>query len=130
MKPDLHTARFQCGLLYMLQDRNNDAVNTWLPLAELPKEDPLYQFATGLTYLIANDKEKALIALKKGIELNTTNLALNRDMQNVINRLSEDVAVTSSTDNSTPAANETKPGEETAEDAARKAMLIKNYGSE
>lgn len=125
LKPELHTARFQCGLLFMLQDLRNEAINIWLPLCELPKEDPLYQFATGLSYLIANDKERALDALEKGISLNNTNLALNRDMQNVINRLKSETATGIQ---QSPVTDTDK--NDIVEDTAHKAMLIKNYGQE
>lgn len=127
VNPELHTARFQCGLLFMVQNNPQAALNTWAELEKLGEDEALYQFATGLTQLTNDNQAAALIALEKGIRLNTTNPALSKDMQNIIDNLNNDETDSTNTDQTkTPVT----PITETGKADAHNEMLIRNYGSD
>jgi tetratricopeptide (TPR) repeat protein len=86
-KPELAVARFQLGLLFLTLSRVEDAASAWGLLDVLPAEHPLRLFKAGLMHLVAERFEAAVAALKSGIERNTENPALSRDMQRVIDRI-------------------------------------------
>lgn len=86
-KPELATARFQLGLLFLTLARVEEAASTWGLLDVLQPQHPLYLFKTGLIYMIREQFDQALSFLKEGIARNSENQALNRDMQLVIEQI-------------------------------------------
>lgn len=93
MDPDLHTARFQLGLLHITCAQPAQALSVLAPLEKLPADSAFHHFGTGLQYLIADQIGACREALLKGIELNSAsavpNLALNADMQKLLNTIAE-----------------------------------------
>ena len=85
LDPSLHTASFQLGLLHMTSGRVDEAAKAWLPLDPLGRQHPLYLFKTGLLHLARDEFESCMENLRKGIQLNKINEALNRDMLRVLN---------------------------------------------
>jgi tetratricopeptide (TPR) repeat protein len=84
LEPDLHTARFQLGLLNLTSGRLEEAQRIWDGLDVLGDRDPLYLFKTGMLHLVKDEFEPCVAALKAGIELNTFNEDLNNDMRRVM----------------------------------------------
>jgi tetratricopeptide (TPR) repeat protein len=87
--PDLAIARFQLGLLQLTSARPATAQATWAPLDGLAETDPLRLFKTGLELLAQDRFDEARRFLTEGIALNRNNLPLNRDMQMVLDRMSQ-----------------------------------------
>ncbi|PCE23745.1 hypothetical protein BWP39_29130 [Paraburkholderia acidicola] len=85
--PDLHTARFQLGLLQLTRGKPAQAALTWQGLDTLPDTHALRIFAHGLIDLAKDDFVAADKALRHGIEANRDNHALNRDMQKVLEQI-------------------------------------------
>jgi tetratricopeptide (TPR) repeat protein len=88
LEPSLHTARFQLGLLHLTLARPDLARALWAPLESQPDES-LRLFKRGLEALIVDDFNTCIEQLHAGIRANTTNLALNRDMEMVIGKVRE-----------------------------------------
>ena len=84
LEPELHTARFQLGLLKITSGLVDEAESVWAGLDQLGNEDPLYLFKTGMLHLVKDEFEKCVTSLKAGIELNQFNEDLNNDMRKVI----------------------------------------------
>jgi tetratricopeptide (TPR) repeat protein len=87
LDPNLHYARFQLGLLYLTMAQPNQSIATWAPLEALDESAALKYFKRGLESLIRDDFESCVGLLRQGIELNTQNAPLNRDMKMVIDRV-------------------------------------------
>lgn len=87
LDPNLHTARFQLGLLQMTRARPEAAAETWSGLAALPEGHALRRFQEGLLALAADRFDEARAALYAGIEINDFSPDLNRDMEQLIQRL-------------------------------------------
>jgi tetratricopeptide (TPR) repeat protein len=87
LDPGLHYARFQLGLLYLTMAQPNHSIDTWAPLENLDDGAALKYFKRGLEALIRDDFPGCVNLLRQGIELNTQNAPLNRDMQLVIDRV-------------------------------------------
>ena len=87
LEPDLHTARFQLGLLHITSGRVDQAESTWKPLDALGAEHPLSLFKTGLLHLARDEFDQSIHCLKRGIGLNASNMALNKDMQRIVNEV-------------------------------------------
>lgn len=85
--PDFAIARFQLGFFQLTSGEAADALGTWGPLALLPDGHYLRLFVTGLTYLIRDEFPQAIAALESGIEANSENPPLNRDMQLIIDKV-------------------------------------------
>jgi tetratricopeptide (TPR) repeat protein len=86
LKPALHTARFQLGLLHLTLARPAECLAAWQPLDAAEGEPSLKLFKHGMEALIRDDFRQCVDLLKRGIELNTTNPPLNRDMAQVIGK--------------------------------------------
>lgn len=86
LKPVLHTARFQLGLLHLTLARPTECLDVWQPLDAAEGEPCLKLFKHGMEALIRDDFQQCIDLLKRGIELNTTNPPLNRDMTLVIGK--------------------------------------------
>jgi tetratricopeptide (TPR) repeat protein len=84
LEPDLHTARFQLGLLNLTSGKVDEAEQVWTGLDILGDQDPLYLFKKGMLHLVKDEFEQCVELLKAGIEVNTFNEDLNSDMRRVI----------------------------------------------
>lgn len=93
MDPDLHTARFQLGLLHITCNQPEQALSVLAPLEKLPDDSPFHHFGMGLQHLVQDRFKPCRESLLKGVELNSAsaspNLALNADMQKLLNALEE-----------------------------------------
>lgn len=89
LAPDFAIARFQLGFFQLTSGEATDALSTWGPLALLPEGHYLRSFVAGLTYLIRDEFLPATEQLRLGITANEENLPLNRDMQLIIDRISD-----------------------------------------
>ncbi len=89
LAPDFAIARFQLGFFQLTSGEPGDALSSWGPLAMLPPDHYLRLFVGGLTYLIRDEFDDAVAQLRAGIAANQENLPLNRDMQLIIDRVSE-----------------------------------------
>ncbi|MDQ1831689.1 tetratricopeptide repeat protein [Massilia scottii] len=89
LDPGLSIARFQLGLLWLTNGNAERATTVLSSLQDLPGSDPLRLFGQGLILLAQNQLPEASAALAKGIELNHTNLALNKDMQMFIDDIAK-----------------------------------------
>jgi len=89
LNPELWTAWFQLGLLYLSQNYVQEARTAWDNLIELGEEDYLFHLATGMNLLIDEKIEESLVSLARGIEMNDDNPALNGDVTNIINSVLE-----------------------------------------
>lgn len=87
LDPNLHFARFQLGLLYLTMALPNQSIDTWAPLESLDEDAALKYFKRGLEALIRDDFNSCVALLRQGIQLNTQNAPLNRDMNMVIERV-------------------------------------------
>jgi Flp pilus assembly protein TadD len=85
--PDLAIARFQLGLLQFSSARPAVAQATWAPLDRLDPKEPLRLFKTGLELLGQDRFDEARRFIEAGLAENTTNPALNRDMQMVLDEM-------------------------------------------
>jgi tetratricopeptide (TPR) repeat protein len=97
LDPALHFARFQLGLLYLTMAQPDQSLVVWAPLEALDETAALKIFKRGLEALIRDDFDTCIGLLRRGIDLNTENAPLNRDMAMVIDNVR--------------AANTGKPGE-------------------
>ena len=89
LNPSLHTARFQLGLLQLTCAHPDKAQATWVPLHQASSPAELRHFVLGLEALIVDNFKECVAQLQVGISLNTTNAALNRDMEMMITRIHE-----------------------------------------
>lgn len=87
LQPGLAIARFQLGLLQLTSGRPAAALSTWAPLGELAEGDPLRHFKTGLELMALDRFDEAKLNLRRGLEANRENPALNRDMQMMIDAI-------------------------------------------
>ena len=87
LNPELHTAVFQLGLLYLTQGQPDQAAQTWAPLATLPENDPLRLFSLGLQHLAKDEFTQCQALLEEGIKNNRSNPALNADMQRILGEI-------------------------------------------
>jgi len=92
--PTLELARFQLGLLHLINGRAQAAEVNWRPLLDRGDAHPLKSFAQGLLEILRGHAESARHLIKEGMVLNMENQDLNTDMQGVLARL--DAAVASS----------------------------------
>jgi len=89
LKPALHTARFQLGLLHLTLARPTECLAAWEPLDAAEGEPCLKLFKHGMEALIRDDFRQCIDLLQRGITLNSTNAPLNRDMAMVIAKAQE-----------------------------------------
>jgi tetratricopeptide (TPR) repeat protein len=84
LAPDFAIARFQLGFFQLTSGEAANALSTWGPLALLPEQNYLRMFVAGLTHLIRDEFEEAIVQLRAGIAVNDENPPLNRDMQLIV----------------------------------------------
>ena len=89
LQPDLHTARLQLGLLYLTLGQPARAVASWEPLEALAADAWPRLFKQGLEALIRDDLARCVLLLEAGIQANTENAPLNRDMQRLLAKARE-----------------------------------------
>jgi tetratricopeptide (TPR) repeat protein len=87
LAPDFAIARFQLGFFQLTSGEAADALGTWGPLALLPEDHYLRFFVAGLTHLIRDEFRQADAALREGIEANSENPPLNRDVQLLLDQI-------------------------------------------
>jgi Flp pilus assembly protein TadD len=85
LDPNIPTAHFQLGLLYITSGRVEEAKKAWKPLDALGEKDPLFLFKRGMLSLAIDDFAACIADLRQGISLNKVNPNLNNDMQRIIN---------------------------------------------
>jgi Flp pilus assembly protein TadD len=90
LRPDMHTARLQLGLLHLGAARVDAATDTLRPLTTLDADDPFHHFALGLEHLMHDRFSACRRALEQGIALNHANAPLNGDMRKIIDALPAD----------------------------------------
>lgn len=87
LDPSLVAARFQLGLLHLTNARLSEAVSVWEPLENLGENNPFFLFKSGLIHLANDEFDECLTYLRKGLSVNTSNPALNHDMQMIIDQV-------------------------------------------
>jgi tetratricopeptide (TPR) repeat protein len=92
IEPNLPPARFQLGLLLLCNARVQEALEAWGPLEQLGENDPYLYFKRGMECLCRDDFTGCEQQLRRGMELNTANAALNGDMQRVLNDVAAHLA--------------------------------------
>lgn len=92
LAPDFAIARFQLGFFHLTSGEPAAALESWGPLALLPDDHYLRNFVAGLTYLIRDEFAEALKHLGAGIAANEENPPLNRDIQVIVDQVTELVA--------------------------------------
>lgn len=85
--PGLHVARFQLGLMQYSSGRPATAIETWAALEKLDELHYLVFFKRGFAALAIDDFDGALLLFSRGIEMNTENVALNRDIRMIIEKI-------------------------------------------
>lgn len=104
LDPGLSIARFQLGLLQLTSARPATAFTTWAPLDLLGEKHPLRLFKQAFDQLQHDQIDTACAYLREGMQHNTDNLPLNRDMQMLLIKLeaaSKDRATNPSTNTET-----------------------------
>ncbi|MBC7381184.1 MAG: hypothetical protein H7346_27615 [Burkholderiaceae bacterium] len=92
MAPTLYAARLQLGLLYLTSAMVEESVATLAPLQDLGDENFYSCFSQGLQHLIRDEFADCRHWLQKGMGLNDENLALNGDMQRILDALPAEAA--------------------------------------
>src|SRR5262245_1534877 len=92
IEPNLPPARFQLGLLLLCNARVPEALAALEPLEQLGERDPYLHFGRGLECLCRDDFAGCAQNLKRGMELNTVNAALNTDMQRILDDVAAHLA--------------------------------------
>lgn len=87
LQPTLVMAVFQLGLLYLTQGMPEEARRVWLGLDILPKDAALQLFRLGLEHLIRNEFAECRALLTEGIVANQDVVALNIDMEHIIQQI-------------------------------------------
>lgn len=85
--PNFSIARFQLGLLQFSNQRVASAFATWEVLDALAENDPLRVFKAAIEAYSMRDYSLALGLFAKGIDLNTSNIPLNKDMQQFVDEI-------------------------------------------
>ena len=98
------------GLLYLTMAQPNHSITTWAPLEHLDEGAALKYFKRGLEALIRDDFEACVSLLRQGIQLNTQNTPLNRDMSLVIDRVGAVLAPAGSPQEAPPPEKSTPSG--------------------
>lgn len=78
--PGFDLARFQLGFLELTSGDVTAAQATWLPLMNLPADDPIKLFVLGLNKMVIDEFDAAIKLLEEGIALNTVLPPLNGNM--------------------------------------------------
>lgn len=88
LAPELHTARFQLGLLRMTNGNIESARTGWQPLDDmLPADHALVLFKKGLEALSEERIDDARALIESGLAANDFSAELNTDMENLLARI-------------------------------------------
>ncbi|MCH2172725.1 tetratricopeptide repeat protein [Myxococcota bacterium] len=82
--PDIPIARFQLGLLYVLENQAAEATEVWKSLDVLGDGDPLFLFKRGIEHYLEDRVDECIADLERGLELNVDNEGLSNDIQNIL----------------------------------------------
>jgi len=99
LAPDYALARFQLGFLALTSGDAAGAQAIWLPLANLPEDNPLRLFVRGLNAMLAGDFQDAISLLAAGIERNREIAPLNGNMAVLITEMREKLGSADAGDN-------------------------------
>ncbi|MGN6580432.1 MAG: hypothetical protein ACTHJ1_10685 [Bordetella sp.] len=114
LDPGLHVARFQLGLMQYSSGRPATAMETWAALEKLDEQHYLVFFKRGFAALAIDDFDGAMLLFSRGIEKNTENATLNRDIRMIAEEIERRRR------NGTPS-------EQSAEDATSIDYLLASY---
>jgi Flp pilus assembly protein TadD len=120
--PGLAIARFQLGLLQLVNSRAVTAQATWAPLLEMDDVECLKHFAWGFVHIVRGDRDLAERSMHRGIELNLENPSLNEDMLGVVERLARVESAPRAVATPTPESDDL-----TANDTTSAHFLISTY---
>ena len=84
LAPEFHIARYQLGFFELTSGEADKALSTWGPLLRLPEKAYLRKFVEGLTHLVRDEFEEAIVDMREGIKLNQENEPLNNDIRLLI----------------------------------------------
>jgi tetratricopeptide (TPR) repeat protein len=118
LAPDFAIARFQLGFFHLTSGEPAAALESWGPLALLPEGHYLRSFVGGLTFLIRDEFAASVEHLQAGIAAHGENPPLNRDMQLIVDQVSELLA-----------ANRTREEPAGAEAASATSFLLDQLGA-
>lgn len=90
--PGYELARFQLGFLELTSGLATEAIDTWLPFADLPAESPFRLLSAGLGCLARDDFEECDRLLRLGIAANNEHPLINGDMQLILDEISGKLA--------------------------------------
>ena len=96
-----------------------NARESWKALDKLGEKNELFLFKTGMLHLSNDEFEECIKYLEKGLQLNHTNPALNKDMERMINKAKEALNQNSTTD----ASKESDNQKEDTKSAGNKLLL-------
>jgi len=122
LEPSITAAHFQLGLLYITSGRVEEAKQAWESLDEHGETHPFWLFKEGMLRLAADDYKECIEMLTQGIALNKINPALNKDMQNVIDR-TKAMVTNLAQDSSSAETSNAKPKKESENISRRKHVL-------
>lgn len=87
LNPSLDGARFQLGWIYLNHGQTDAAAEIWQGHDQLGENHPLYLFKTGLLHLAKREYDECEKYLRRGIEVNTMDQALNYDMAGIVKQI-------------------------------------------
>lgn len=79
--PELDIARFQLGLLQVSSGRPALGLLSWLPLRQLPSDNPLRCYVEGYAALVNDDFDEAARYFEQGLSIPQDNKALMADIR-------------------------------------------------
>jgi tetratricopeptide (TPR) repeat protein len=89
LNPPLPIAHLQQALLHLTLNQNDRAQAALQRIPTGNESDPIAAFRDGMLAMIQNNRNAAVKSLLKGIELNNINPALNKDMQILIDTITQ-----------------------------------------
>ncbi|WP_444927569.1 tetratricopeptide repeat protein [Microbulbifer sp. TRSA002] len=90
MAPTLWVAHFQLSQVYLVTQQIEKAKNIWQHLVITPNTPKYFQlFSNGLLAIIEEQTQSGLDLLRQGIQSNTENPALNSDIEQIIQVVTE-----------------------------------------
>jgi len=92
LNPALDMARFQLGLLQLTLGQVEQMKLVLAPFENASDDAPLKHFKRGLEALVIDDFAACITNLRRGIELNHQNEALNHDMSLIVSKVAAIVA--------------------------------------
>jgi tetratricopeptide (TPR) repeat protein len=92
LNPALDMARFQLGLLQLTLGQVEQMKIVLAPFEDAADDAALKHFKRGLEALVIDDFSTCLASLRRGIELNRQNEALNHDMSLIVSKVAAIVA--------------------------------------